>query len=68
MVQFYPWFNFNFSLFQTLYHTHYYTHAKTKENKIQTKENNIDHIIYIPVHDSWWKESQPAKVKAQKSF
>ena len=49
MVHFYPWFNFNFSLFQTLYHTHYYTQI-TKENKIQTKENSMDHLIYV--HDS----------------
>ena len=38
VVQFYPWYNFNFSLFQTsLSHTLLY--PKTKENKIQTKEN-----------------------------
>ena len=55
VVHFYPWFNFNFSLFQTLYHTHYHTQI-TKENKIQTKENSIDHLIYV--HDSGCKESQ----------
>ena len=34
VVQFYPWFNFNFSLFQTLYHTHYYAQ---KQRKIKFK-------------------------------
>ena len=36
MVPFYPWFKFNFPLFQTHYHTLQY--PKTKENKIWTKD------------------------------
>ena len=58
VVQFYPWFNFNFSLFQTLYHTHNLLYPKTKENKIQTKENNIDYNIYLYMTHGAKKVSQ----------
>ena len=36
MVQFYPWFKFYFSSFETHYHTLPY--PKTKGNKIETKD------------------------------
>ena len=44
MVQFYPWFKFYFPLFQTHYHT--YPYPKTKENKIQTKDDIEPQHIY----------------------
>ena len=60
MVQFYPWFNFYFPLFQTRYHTLPYT--ITKENKIQTKDKLnhnkytdtciINHYTVIPLYRS----------------
>ena len=49
VVQFYPWFNFCFPLFQTHYHTLPY--PNTKENKIYTKDEiEPQHIpVYLMV-------------------
>ena len=49
-----------------LFITHIIIYPKTKENKIQTKENNIDHHIYLYMTHGAKKVSQ--QVIAQKSF
>ena len=58
MVPFYPWFKFNFPLFQTHYHTLQY--PKTKENKIGTKdkiEPQQIHGLHMTQHYTILKQS-----------
>ena len=51
VVQFYPWFNFYFPLFQT--HYHILPCPKTKENKNETKDKiEPQHIRVIVVNQA----------------
>ena len=43
VVQFYPWFNFYFPLFQT----HYHTLPKTKEKQTFKARVKLNHNIYL---------------------